>query len=175
MPADIDFSSLSPADVLDLGILSEEEARSRYAEFSEMMTTVHRNTEAARFFTFMADNETRHRELLTEQRRRHYPQDQRRITSTELFDVEAPAYEVAGAFMDLRACLEASLASEEKAESFYRGAMAHAEHGEVRDLFGQLAEQEVGHQRMIRDKMAKAGEKSPVDPDDIADEPVGQD
>ena len=175
MPADIDFSSLSPADVLDLGILSEEEARARYVEFSEMMSTVHRNHEAAKFFTFMADNETRHRELLTEQRRRHYPGDAHRITSTELFDVEAPAYEAAGAFMDLRGCLEASLASEEKAESFYRGAMTHAEHGDVRDLFSQLADQEVGHQRMIRDKMANAGGASPVSPDDIADEPVGQD
>ena len=175
MPANIDFGSLGPADVLDLGILSEEEARARYDEFAEMMSTVHRNSDAAKFFSFMAQNEIRHRDLLTEQRRRHYPDAEKTITSSELFDVEAPPYEAAGAFMDVKACLEASLASEEKAEAFYRGATDHAEYDEVRTLFEQLAEQEVGHQRMIRERMAKAAVSSPVDPDDIADEPVGQD
>jgi len=91
MPEKINLAKFAPADVLDLGVLIEDEARERYDEFAVMMRGVHHKREAA----------------------------------------------------------------EIKVEKFYKDALPGMPKGELRDLFTELAAQEVEHQRLIADMIAK--------------------
>ena len=59
MSHDIDFSSLSLRDTLDLAVAVEEEAKERYDDFAAQMDA-HRTEDAAEFFRFMAANEIKH-------------------------------------------------------------------------------------------------------------------
>lgn len=172
---DIDFSALTPADALDLAVLIEEEARQRYLEFIDMMHEVHHNTEAAKFFAFMAENEQHHRDELAERRQRLYPNEPSRVTGTMIYDVEAPEYDEPQAFMSIRECLDLAMAAEVKAENFFRRTLDTATTPEVRALFAELAEEEVEHQKMVAEQLAKLpADESPLTPEDVADEPVSQ-
>lgn len=175
MATGFDLTELSAPDVLDLGILAEEEANQRYREFEAMMHTVHRNPEAARFFAFMAEVELRHRDLLATRRGELFPDAPRTVKASDLFDVEAPGYETATAMMTYRDCLELSLGAEIKAEAFYRAASGRTELSEVTALLEDLAGQEVDHQRLLRERLAALSDPGPISPEDVADEPVGQD
>ena len=55
----IDLAALSLMDALDLAILVEDEARERYEEFAFQMEQ-HRTPEAAKFFRYMVENESKH-------------------------------------------------------------------------------------------------------------------
>jgi hypothetical protein len=99
----IDFERLSLQDALDLAILIEEEARDRYVEFQHQMES-HRTPEAAAFFRFMAGNEEKHRAELASRRAARFGDAPRRVTRAMLFDVEAPDYDQARAFMLPRRC-----------------------------------------------------------------------
>lgn len=175
MAVDLDFSSLEPADALDLAVLMEEEARQRYLEFAELMDEVHRNHAAARFFRFMAENEEKHGQELWRRRQDVYPDAPARVNGGMLFDVEAPEYAAPGAFMSVRQCMVTALAAEEKAENFFRRALGIVKHAEVRALFEELAEEEVEHQKMVAEQLAGIPLTKGVSPEDVADEPVGQD
>jgi rubrerythrin len=173
MPATIDFAKLSPADALDLGVLMEEEARQRYVDFAEMLEDVHHNREAAAFCRAMVANEARHGRELLAQRRERYPDAPSRVTAAMLYDVEAPGQESPGAFMTVRATMLMALDAEKKAEAFFRGAIAGTLDPEVAVLFAELAEEEVDHQRMVREQLARLPAEDRVRRDDVADEPVG--
>ena len=97
----IDFTTLSTQDALDLAILVEEEAEERYHELAHQMT-LHHTPEASRFFTCMAGNEARHRDELAVRRAADYGDAPRRVTRAMLWDVEAPDYDEARAFMSAR-------------------------------------------------------------------------
>ena len=175
MPAKIDFARLTPADALDLGVLMEEEARQRYIDFAEMLEEVHHNRDAAAFCRVMVGNEERHGKELWKRRHERYPDAPTRVTAAMLYDVEAPEQEHAGAFMTPRGAMLMALDAEKKAEAFFRGAIAGTLDRDVATLFAELAEEEVEHQRMVREQLAKLPAEAPVRRDDIADEPVGQD
>ncbi len=175
MPVPLDFRALEPADALDLAVLMEEEARQRYIEFAEVMDEVHRNHAAARFFRFMAANEEKHGQELWRRRQEVYANAPTRVNAGMLFDVEAPEYAAPGAFMSIRQCMQAALSAEEKAESFFRRALGHVKHPDVRALFEELAEEEVEHQKMVAEQLAEAPADEVISADDVADEPVGQD
>jgi rubrerythrin len=175
MPAKIEFSKLSPADALDLGVLMEEEARQRYIDFAEMLEEVHHNRAAAAFCRVMVGNEERHGKELWRQRHERYPDAPARVTADMLYDVEAPGQENPSAFMTPRATMLMALDAEKKAEAFFRGAIAGTLDPEVATLFAELAEEEVEHQRMVREQLAKLPAEESVGRDDVADEPVGQD
>jgi rubrerythrin len=175
MPAKIDFAKLTPADALDLGVLMEEEARQRYIDFAEMLEEVHHNHDAAAFCRAMVTTEERHGKQLWKQRHERYPDAPARVTADMLYDVEAPGQENPSAFMTARAAMLMALDAEKKAEAFFRGAIAGTLDAEVVTLFAELAEEEVDHQRMVREQLAKLPTEGPVRRDDIADEPVGQD
>jgi rubrerythrin len=175
MPAKIDFSLLSPADALDLAVLMEEEARQRYLDFAELMEEVHHNHEAAKFCRVMVKMEERHGKELWERRHQLYPDAPARVTADMLYDVEAPGHENPTAFMTARAAMLMALDAEKKAEAFFRGAMAGKPRPEVATLFAELADEEVDHQKMVRDQLAALPAEQPLRRDDIADEPVGQD
>ncbi len=169
----LDFEKLSLRDALDLAILIEEEAGERYLEFAQQMENQH-TTEAARFFRTMVANENKHGEELAERRRALFGEEPRRVDRSLLWDVEAPEYEKARAFMSDREALEVALESERKAQAFFAEAMKHVSDLDVKRLFTQLREEEVLHEKLVAREMSRLAPPSDIDPSDYADEPVAQ-
>lgn len=169
----IDFATLSLKDALDLAVLIEEEARERYEEFADQMQQ-HRTPEAARFFRFMAGNEEKHRAELWDRRRQIFGTAPAAVTRQMIFDVEAPDYDEARAFMTARQALQAAFRSEKKAYAFFTEALPRVSDAGVKQLFEELRGEEIEHQRLVLAEL----EKTPPDPalsaDDVADEPVAQ-
>src|SRR6185369_7438411 len=149
----LDFAKLNLRDALDLAILIEEEAGDRYLEFAEQMENQH-TAEAARFFRTMIANEAKHGEELTERRRALFGDEPRQVDRSLLWDVEAPEYEKARAFMTNREALEVALESERKAQAFFVEAVKHVTDPEVRQLFTQLGEEEVLHEQLVAREMS---------------------
>ena len=169
----LDVAALSLKDALDLAILIEEEARERYEEFAHQMET-HHTPEAAAFFRTMAGNEDKHRVALVARRRERFGDAPATVTRAMLFDVEAPDYDEARAFMTVRAALGTALRSEEKAHAFFVAALPKLRDAEVHALFDELRREEIEHQEMVRRALADAPPDPAVSADDLADEPVGQ-
>ena len=171
MSADIDFSSLSIKDALDLAILVEDEAEERYRELAEVLEG-HDTPEAAAFFRFMVTCEAKHGTELKAKRQELFGDQKSCVDRSMLWDVEAPGYEAAKAFMTLQEALEVALAAETKAFEFFDRALPEVEDPEVRELFTDLRQEEVEHMQMVRQQMKNAGEGDGFDPDDFADEGV---
>jgi rubrerythrin len=171
MSADIDFSSLSIKDALDLAILVEDEAQERYRELAEVLEA-HDTPEAAKFFRFMVTCEAKHGDELRAKRQELFGDQTSCVDRSMLWDVEAPGYESARAFMTLHDALAVALAAEKKAFEFFDGALPEVEDPEVRELFTDLRQEEVEHMQMVRQQMKSAGQGDGFDPDDFADEGV---
>lgn len=171
----IDFAKLSAQDALDLAILIEEEAEERYHEFAHQMDT-HHTPDAAGFFRFMAGNEARHREQLALRRAGEFGDAPSRMTRSMLWDVEAPDYDEARAFMSPRRAMEAALRCEQKAHAFFVGALGTIRDVAVRSLFEELRDEEVQHQDLVRRELAKLPPEpeAEIDPEDFTDEPTSQ-
>jgi rubrerythrin len=169
----IDFSKLSLKDALDLAVLVEEEAKERYEEFAHQMET-HRTPEAAKFFKFMSANEERHRSELAARRKKLFGDEPSAVNPQMLFDVEAPEYDEARAFMTLRSALATALRAEEKAHAFFVGALPQLTNKEVHDLFDELREEEVEHQMLVKKEMAKAPPDPEFPAEEFVDKPVGE-
>ncbi len=167
----IDFPHLSLRDALDLAILVEEEAQERYEEFAAQME-VHHTPEAAGFFHFMASNEAKHGEELSRRRLQLFGDEERTVSRRMLFDIEAPDYDEARAFMTPRAAMEAALHAEIKAHAFFVAALPQVHDPAVRQLFVELRDEEVVHQRLVRQELAKLPPDDEVAPDAFADEPT---
>ena len=169
----IDFSKLSMQDALDLAILIEEEAQARYGEFTRQME-LHHTPEAATFFRHMAGNEAKHAAQLKERRQHLFKDASRRVTSDMLWEVEAPEYDEARAFMTPRQAMETALRAEEKAHGFFVAALPRISDTKVKRLFEELRDEEVEHQESVKRELAKLPPGPDVNPDDYADEPVAQ-
>jgi rubrerythrin len=169
----IDFSKLSMQDALDLAILMEEEAQARYEEFTRQME-LHHTPEAATFFRHMAQNEAKHGTQLSERRQRLFKAAPRRVTAAMLWEVEAPEYDEARAFMTARQAMETALRAEEKAHGFFVAALPGISDANVKRLFEELRDEEVEHQNLVKKELAKLPPGPDVNPDDYADEPVAQ-
>jgi erythrin-vacuolar iron transport family protein len=167
----IDLAALPLKDALDLAILIEEEAKERYQEFADQME-LHHTPDAAAFFRLMVWNEEKHREELQERRTRLFQDAPSAVTRAMLFDVEAPDYDEARAFMTAREAMQAALACETKAHAFFLAALPRIQDPGVRALFEELRDEEVEHQELVRKQLAKLPPDPPVRPDDFADEPV---
>ena len=173
MSRTINFAALSLVDALDLAILVEEEARDRYEEFADQMDQ-HHTPDAARFFREMAGNETKHGAALAERRATLFPTAPRAVTREMLWDVEAPDYDAARAFMSARRAMEVALDSEVKAHDYFAGALPHVVDRDVKALFEELRDEELEHQEMVKRVLAKLPPGPDADPNDYADEPVAQ-
>lgn len=173
MPQPIEFSTLSLKDALDLAILIEDEARERYEEFVDQLE-LHHTAEAAAFFRHMATNETKHGEELSERRKARFGDAPRTVTRAMLWDVEAPEYDQARMFMSARHAMNVALDAEVKAHDFFAAALPHVTDAEVRELFEELRQEELEHQALVRQHLAKLPPDPDVDPEDYADEPVSQ-
>ncbi|HEX7409365.1 MAG TPA: ferritin family protein [Candidatus Binatia bacterium] len=169
----VDFTKLSLQDALDLAILIEEQAQERYEEFTRQME-LHHTPEAAAFFRHMAENEAQHATQLSERRTRMFANAPRKVTAAMLWDVEAPEYDEARAFMTPRQAMETALRSEEKAHAFFVAALPRITDPQVKALFEELRDEEVIHQNLVKNELAKLPPGPDVDPDDYSDEPVAQ-
>jgi rubrerythrin len=169
----IDFSQLSLRDTLDLAISIEEEAKERYDDFAEQMEA-HRTPDTAHFFRFMADNEIKHAEKLAAQRNELFGDEPNTADTSMLYDIEAPEFDGARAFMSVRAALDVAMESEVKAYDFYNEALESVTDPAVNQLFIELRDQEAKHQKLIHEIIAKMPEDDGFDPDDFVDEPVSQ-
>ena len=173
MAHDLDFTSLSVKDALDLAVFIEQEAKERYDDFAAQME-LHHTAGAARFFHHMSANELKHAQRIGERRAARFGDQPVTVDRNLLFDVEAPEFDRARAFMSVRQALEVALESETKAFEFYEGALAAVEDDDLQDLFAWLRDEEVGHQNMVRELMQRIPEDGPFDPDDFVDAPQAQ-
>ena len=170
---DIDLPHLTLKDALDLAIIIEEEARDRYLELAESLE-LHHTPDAAAFFMFMAKNEEKHRADLAERRLERFGDQPRSVGPLNVFDIEAPEYDDARAFMTVRQALDMALQAELKAQGFFVSVLSTIEDPKVRALLEELRDEEVEHQDMVKAQIAKLPLKPEPRPDDYADEPAPQ-
>ena len=168
----IDYAKLTLKDALDLAILIEEEAQERYVELAEQLEQ-HRTPEAAKFFRFMSQNEEKHGAELARKRMRLFGDAPTSVTRAMIFDVEAPEYDEARAFMTARAALHVAFAAEKKAYQFFTDALPQV-NGEVKELFTELREEEVQHQRMVLAELEKTPPDHALATWGVPDEPTAQ-
>lgn len=170
MPKEIDFSRISLKDALDFAVLIEDEAEERYLEFAEQMETYY-SPEAAKFFRYMAANEMKHGRELRVRRQARFGDEAPVVDRGMLWDVEAPTYDRARAFMTARVALEVALDSEIKAHAFFTQALPHVQDPEVQGLFRELQQEEVEHQDLVLKELEKQPPDSPLDTEEFVDEP----
>lgn len=173
MSSAIEFGKLSLEEALDLAIAIEDEAHERYLEFAEQMEA-HHTDEAAQFFRFMAENEAKHGQELRKRRHTLFGDRTATVQAPHVFNVEAPEYQDAQAFMSPRQALEVALGCEVKAHAFFDQALEGIDDAGVKELFEELREEEVEHQELVRKELDKLGNGPEFDPDDFVDEPVAQ-
>ncbi|HYN40392.1 MAG TPA: ferritin family protein [Thermoanaerobaculia bacterium] len=173
MSQTVDFTRLDLKDALDLAILIEDEARERYEEFAEQME-VHHTSDAAGFYRFMAQNEAKHGEEIAVRRKELFGDAPSRMSRSMLWDVEAPDYDQARAFMTPRRALEVALESETKAHAYFTAAIPSINDPDVKGLFIELQGDEVHHKDLVQAELDKLPPDSEVDVEDLVDEPVGQ-
>ena len=173
MSHDIDFGALSLRDTLDLAIAIEEEAKERYDEFAAQLEA-HRTPEVAKFFRFMAKNEVKHAEVLATQRAELFGNEASTADPSTLYEIEAPEYDGARAFMSIEDALDVAFAAEVKAYDFYHQALPSVKDDAIKELFTRLRDEEVRHQEMIEEIKAKVPEGGGFDPNDFVDEATGQ-
>lgn len=173
MSQDLDLSKLTLKDALDLAVLVEEEARERYEEFADQME-MHHTKEAATFFRFMVENERKHGADLAARRKALFGDAPRTVSRLQFFDIEAPDYDKARAFMSPYQAMNVALQCEVKAEAFFVEALRHVSDPEVRKLFGELRIDETQHKALVEAEIAKLPPPPPVDDEDFVDEPVAQ-
>jgi rubrerythrin len=166
----IDFATLSLKDALDLAVLVEEEARDRYDELAEQMTQF-RTPGAAEFFSKMVRIEELHRVHLQKKRETQFGNAPVTVKRGQLYDVEAPDFDAARVFMTPRQALEAAMASEVKAHAFFVAALTTVKDPATRALFEELAAEELVHQRLVTEQMARLPPDDPVK-GDAGDDPV---
>jgi erythrin-vacuolar iron transport family protein len=164
----IDFSQLGVMDVLDLAVIIEEEAEERYVAFAKMLGSRYEG-DAANFFEIMSGYEAKHGNSLRERRTKLFAATPTRVSKEMVEDVEAPDHGAPRPFMSTHHALEVALDCERKAEAFYVSALNFVSDPQVKGLFIELRDQEVGHQELIQQQLAKApGDNAPdVPPEDV--------
>jgi rubrerythrin len=165
MDQPLDYRTLSLQDALDLAIAMEEEARTRYDEFTRIAGGRYPG-DAADMFRAMAGYEAKHGAELAERRRELFGDVPARITAELLDDAEAPDRGTPRVFMSARQAMEVALASEEKAWDFFDGALRHVTDAKIRALFEELRDEEARHAAMVRERL----ERLPPGPDVEEDE-----
>ena len=168
MPVKLDFSTLGLMDALDLAILIEAEAGQRYKFFAEQIGRRYA-VDAGSIFESMAKSEEKHGRQLADRRRELFGDKPVRVSSTAIFDVEAPEFGAPRWNMSPLKAFQLALASEEKAYWFYDEAIKHVTDPAVRKLFAELRDEETEHVRMVKDAIKALPPGSDVDVEDVDD------
>ena len=168
-----DFARLTLREGLDLAIAIEEEARDRYRDFAEQLA-LHHTPEAASFFERMARVEEIHRARLAERRQALFAKELQSPMPATVFDVEAPDFDQVRVFMSVEQALKTALAAEEKAYDFFARSIPQLEDVAVRALFAELRDEEVEHQVLVKQEMARHSGESAQGAEAYGDDPVAQ-
>ena len=169
----VQLARLTLCDALDLAMFVEEEARDRYVEFAEQLE-MHHTPEASEFFRKMARIEDKHRGQLQARRQSLFGDQPCAVRRAMIFDVEAPEYDEARAFMTVRQALEVALRCEVKAYGFFVAALNVVRDPEIRALFEELRDDEIQHQNLVKAEMKRVAPDQPGDQDDYCDEVAPQ-
>jgi len=162
MPTNLNFSSLSLKDALDLAAAIEEEACKRYTFFSNQLGLG--GDSPGSFFALMAKNEAKHHKKISDKRKAMFGDAPARVSIDDLYDVEAPDVCAPRRSMSLLQAYELAKSSEQKAYDFYDEALPHISDPEIRPLFVQLRDEETAHIRMIEDSIAKLPPEANMEP-----------
>jgi len=121
----------------------------------------------------MAENETKHGEELSLRRQLLFQDAPSRVNRDMLWDVEAPDYDEGRVFMSVRQAMNVAMACEIKPMNSLARFGAYPR-PEVRGLFEELRDEEVQHQKLVEEQLAKLPPGSEIDTEDNEDEPVAQ-
>lgn len=164
----LELSKLDLQDALDMAVLIEQEAHDRYVQFADQLG-VRYSGDAGSVFETMAANEAKHRDQLIAKRHSLFGQAPSRLNQDFVDEVEAPGFDKPRAFMSARHALQVALECEVKAQAFFDHALTMVSDKDVKELFTELRDEEIEHQRFLDEALARVStEMTPdVDPEDV--------
>lgn len=157
MGLDMDFAKLKPQDVLDIAYFVEVEAHDRYEELAVEMER-RELSGTAEFFHAMARREKRHGDRLNQRRRELFGGAPQHVRDVVFWGIEAIPYDRDIGRLSVKEALELALSAEVRAHDYYAEAIHYVTDETVEELFEDLRQAELQHQRLIRDELAKLGE-----------------
>ena len=154
MPIPIDFSKLSPQDILDIAAFIEDEARERYETFAAHMETAG-DLGAAAFFLKMAELEGAHGAKVAARRRTRFADLPAHLRNAVEWDVEGPPLDRSRTSFTVAEALDLAVASEVRARDFYAEAAEQLVDPAVAAALRELHGDELQHIRMLEEKQAR--------------------
>lgn len=152
MAVEFDFSKLNAMDVLDLACFIEREAAENY---DQLASWAEKNSPgAAEFFQRMARLEGQHDSQIEDRRRALFGDQPSRYIDSAPWEVEVPDYDKVGSSFTLEQAYALALGAEERAEAYFRQAVDYISDPETATILEGLAEEELEHQRLLRNEMA---------------------
>jgi rubrerythrin len=160
-----DFASLSAQEALHVAMFVEERNGHLYREFAELFEGFgdRDSHEIAAVFREMAEEEHRHGALLQERYFERYGNQRCSVTAEDICDfVELPQLDDASIFAIARAgtaavprshALAVAIGAEKAAQRFYSFLQEFTEDAELRALYAELADFEVGHVDKLQHKL----------------------
>ncbi len=154
MSLELDFSKLSPTDVLDMAIAIEDEAQIYYEQLADWVKG-DADSEVADFFRRMATREERHKEQIIAQRGRLFGDAPKSNAGDVSWAVEAPDFDAIPNEATLRQAFDVAMDAETRAHDFYASALEFVSDEKTADLFEGLRQAEEEHQRLLREEMTR--------------------
>ncbi len=154
MALQLDFSRLQPQDVLDLALFAEREAEEGYDRLAALMASQGRESLAA-FFRRMASWEQEHQARLSERRRALYADAPAHLADRAPWAIELPDDATVDATLTPQRALELARAAEVSAYEYYTAALDYVVEPEVIAVFELLRKEELGHQRLLEQELAR--------------------
>lgn len=153
MPIPIDFTKLSPQDVLEVAAFIEHEAKERYETFAAHLEAAG-DRSAAAFFLTMAKLEGAHGARISARRVARFADLPVHIRDVVEWDVEGPPLDRDRTGLTAAQALEIALASEVRARDFYTEALEHLVDPAVAAVLAELRADEVEHIGMLERRRA---------------------
>ncbi len=153
MPIPIDFTKLSPQDILEIAAFIEHEAMERYETLAAHLE-VAGDRGAAAFFLKMAELEGAHGAQISARRVARFADLPSHIRDAVEWDVEGPSLDRATTKFTVGQALETALASEARARDFYAEALEHLVEPAVAAVLQELRGDEIEHIRMLEQRRA---------------------
>ena len=163
-----DFVSLTAQEALHVAIFIEERNAEIYHQFAEMFAEFHEpeSLEIASTFWDMANEERQHGTLLQKRYFDRYGTRPCTVTEEDIRDfIEVPRLENGDIFTisklkvgrsPRQMALEIALAAEQNAVRYYTRLAETTEDAELREVYKEFAEFEVGHSDWLDRKVAEA-------------------
>jgi len=150
----IDFTKLKAHDALDIAVYAEQEAQEQYEHFASLMD-VEGKADAAAFFRRMAKLEDRHRAQIAARRAELFPGVPVTVKNVAVWGIEAADQDKLSAKLTQRDALLVALEAETRARDYYSEAMEHLTEPQVNELFGELRDSEIEHQRLLNAELER--------------------